>query len=101
MTESNIIWRFLVCAFTVCRLTPSLAGEKRAGYRTASHALWPDFGLYCLVVCFRSLNFWISLPIAIWLSSGWVGLLMQWQSIAGPNDIRERSTPSNLSRRPR
>ncbi len=33
--------------------------------------------------CFYFLSLWVSLPLAIWLSSGWIGLLSHWQAIAG------------------
>jgi hypothetical protein len=97
MTESNIIWRFLFCALAAWRLMQPLAGETQAGIPRERR---PGFHLYCRFVnCFHSLNLWISLPIAIWLSSGWFGLLMQWQSIASPIGIHEWTLPSSLLRR--
>jgi hypothetical protein len=30
--------------------------------------------------CFCLMSVWFSLPLAIWLGSGWVGLLLHWQA---------------------
>jgi hypothetical protein len=37
--------------------------------------------LYCL---------WFSLPLSIWLSSGWIGLLLYWQALSGAACLVER-----------
>jgi hypothetical protein len=35
----------------------------------------------CLMVCFSDFSLWFSLPLSVWLSSGWIGLIFHWQAI--------------------
>ena len=35
---------------------------------------------------------WFSLPLSIWLSSGWFGLLLYWQALAGATCLLEKLT---------
>lgn len=35
---------------------------------------------------------WFSLPLSIWLSSGWIGLLLYWQALAGTACLLEKLT---------
>ena len=39
--------------------------------------------IYCL---------WFSLPLSIWLSSGWIGLLLYWQVLSGATCLLEKLT---------
>jgi hypothetical protein len=49
-----------------------------------------------LLGCFYRLSQWASLPLAIWLSNGWVGLLANWQELSGMSSLLEKSaTGSN------
>ncbi len=32
--------------------------------------------------CFSDFCLWFSLPLSIWLSMGWVGLIFHWQAIS-------------------
>src|SRR5579863_2507664 len=34
------------------------------------------------MVCFSDFSLWFSLPMSIWLSTGWIGLIFHWQAIA-------------------
>jgi len=34
------------------------------------------------IVCFSDFSLWFSLPLSIWLSTGWIGLIFYWQAIA-------------------
>jgi len=42
-------------------------------------------------------SLWFSLPLSIWLSSGWIGLLLYWQVLSGVaclvEKLMRRSTP--------
>jgi hypothetical protein len=49
-------------------------GLRRLTLRNRQVAGW----LYCL----SDFSLWFSLPLSIWLSTGWVGLIFQWHSIA-------------------
>ena len=35
-----------------------------------------------LMICFSDFNLWFSLPLSIWLSTGWVGLIFHWRAMA-------------------
>jgi hypothetical protein len=35
-----------------------------------------------LIVRFRGFSLWFSLPLSIWLTTGWVGLIFHWQAIS-------------------
>jgi hypothetical protein len=34
-----------------------------------------------LIVCFSDFSLWFSLPLSVWLSSGWIGLIFHWRAI--------------------
>jgi hypothetical protein len=36
---------------------------------------------------------WFSLPLSIWLSSGWIGLLLYWRALSGVACLVEGFTP--------
>ena len=36
----------------------------------------------CWMNSFSDFSLWFSLPLSIWLSTGWVGLIFHWQAIA-------------------
>jgi hypothetical protein len=35
-----------------------------------------------LMDCFFRVCFWFSLPLSIWLTSGWIGLILHWQALS-------------------
>jgi hypothetical protein len=35
-----------------------------------------------LMICFSDFSLWFSLPLSIWLSTGWVGLIFHWRAMA-------------------
>jgi hypothetical protein len=84
MDRDNPIWRFILAALAVWRITHLLAEEDGpwdlvARLRSALGAAF----LGRLMDCFYCLSLWISLPLAIWLSQGWIGLLLHWQALSG------------------
>ena len=36
---------------------------------------------------------WLSLPLSIWLISGWIGLVLHWQAELGPVCLLARALP--------
>jgi hypothetical protein len=53
--------------------------------RWMQHFQWMQhFHLICL---------WFSLPLSIWLSSGWFGLLVHWRAICGVSCLAEQNLP--------
>jgi len=36
-----------------------------------------------LADCFYRSCFWLSLLLSVWLSTGWIGLLLNWQTFSG------------------
>jgi hypothetical protein len=93
MNDSNPIWRFVLCSLAIWRITHLLA-EEDGPWDLIAHlraALGSSiFGR--LMDCFYCLSLWISLPLAIWLSSGWIGLLVHWQALSGVACLLERTT---------
>jgi hypothetical protein len=47
-----------------------------------------------MVDCFCCLSLWLSFPMVIWLSSGWIGLLAYWQALAGVACLLEKPRPN-------
>jgi len=93
MNESNSIWRFVLSALAIWRVTHLLAEEDgpwdliaRLRARLGSGVLGR------LMDCFYCLSVWVSLPLAIWLSSGWIALLIHWQALSGAACLLERVT---------
>jgi hypothetical protein len=35
-----------------------------------------------MMVCVTDFSLWFSLPLSIWLTTGWVGLIFHWQAIS-------------------
>ncbi|HMG87145.1 MAG TPA: hypothetical protein VK574_15535 [Terracidiphilus sp.] len=55
-------------------MQPGRWGQLRLKIRTSAVAGW--------IICFSDFSLWFSLPLSIWLSTGWVGLIFHWQAIA-------------------
>jgi hypothetical protein len=55
--------------------------------RPARRSAWlSDSGRWiCTCYCL-----WFSLPLSIWLSSGWIGLLFYWQALSGAAFLVEK-----------
>jgi hypothetical protein len=72
--------------------TLSVAGFASAGWQitTAIDAGSGRFGqpqlklrpVAKMMVCFTDFSLWFSLPLSIWLTTGWVGLIFHWQAIS-------------------
>lgn len=93
MHENTTIWRFILSALAVWRLTHLLAEED--GPWDLIVRLRTKLGagiLGRLMDCFFCLSLWLSLPIAIWLSNGWIGLLLHWQALSGAACLLEKIT---------
>jgi hypothetical protein len=106
MYESNSIWRFVVLALAIWRITHLLAEEDgpwdlivRLRSRLGSGVLGR------LMDCFYCLSLWVSLPLALLLSRDWIALLIQWQALSGAVCLLEKVTlreepahPASLAR---
>ncbi len=93
MNLSNPIWRFVLCALAIWRVTHLLAEED--GPWDLIVRLRASLGssmLGRLMDCFYCLSLWISLPLAVWLSTGWIGLLVHWQALSGAACLLETAT---------
>jgi hypothetical protein len=93
MNESNPIWRFILCTLALWRVT-HLLGEEDGPWdlMVRLRARLGSGILGRLMDCFYCLSLWISLPMAIWLSSGWIGLLVHWQALSGAACLLETAT---------
>jgi len=79
MNESNAICCFVLLALALGPVAHGAADEKGRGELIAK--LRGSLGQSAfgrLVDCFCCLSQWVSLPLAIWLSSGWAGLILHW-----------------------
>ena len=87
------IWRFSLSALALWRVTHLLAEEDgpwdlvvRLRARLGANFVGR------LMDCFFCLSLWLSLPLAIWLSNGWIGLLLYWQALSGAACLLEKLT---------
>jgi len=81
MSEHDSIWRLVSPAVAVERRMDEPVCEDRPSNRIAR--LCCRLGLDArdyMENGFCWLNLWFSLPLTIWLSSGWMGLLIHWQA---------------------
>lgn len=93
MHQDNSIWRFCLAALALWRITHLFAEEDGpwdviVRFRRVLGASF----LGRLMDCFYCLSLWFSLPLAIWLSSGWIGLLLHWQALSGAACLLEKLT---------
>jgi hypothetical protein len=93
MNESRHIWRFCLAALAVWRLTYFFAEEDGpwdviARFRARLGASI----LGRLMDCFYCVSLWVSLPLAVWLSDGWMGLFVHWQALSGAACLFQRAT---------
>jgi hypothetical protein len=92
-SSNESIWRFCLSALAVWRLSHLLAEEDgpwdvivRLRARLGSSMLGR------MMDCFYCLSMWVSLPLAIWASDGWMGLILQWPALSGAACLLERMT---------
>jgi len=93
MTDSNAIWRFTLSTLAIWRLTHLVAEED--GPWDLIVRLRMKLGNNVsgrLMDCFYCLSLWFSLPLSIWLASGWIGLLLHWQALSGAACLLQRIT---------
>jgi len=93
MNDSNSVCRFDLSALAIWRVTHLLAEED--GPRDLIARFRSSLGSSAagrLMDWFYCLSLWISLPLAIWLSSGWVGLLIHWRALSGASCLLEKVT---------
>jgi hypothetical protein len=94
MNDISPIWRFILSALAVWRLTHLLAEEDGPWdliVRLRSRLGSGFFG--SLMDCFYCLSLWFSLPFAIWLANGgWIAILLHWQALSGAACLLEKTT---------
>jgi hypothetical protein len=84
MNDGNAIWRFTLSALAVWRLTHLFAEEDGPWDLIANFRMKLGTNIFGrLMDCFYCLSLWFSLPLSIWLASGWIGLLVNWQALSG------------------
>ena len=92
MNQGNSIWRVFLAALAVCPITRQQAQERGDPEPSAGSCAWPRSRPHGqLMGCFYCLSLSLSLPLAIWLSSGWVGLLGHWQALSGVDCLLEKA----------
>jgi hypothetical protein len=79
MNESNAICCFVLMAFVLLRMARLHAGEDGRSIAMAWLAVLTGRNPSGrLVGCLRIVSLKGALPVAIWLSSGWDGLILHW-----------------------
>jgi hypothetical protein len=92
MIDINYAWRFALCALAIWRIAHLLASENGPWDLIARlRATLGSSVLGRLMDCFYSLSFLISLPPAIWMSSSWMQILVQWLALSAVACLLERS----------
>ncbi len=87
------IGRFVLSALAVWRVTHLLAEEDGPWNMVARMRGALGDGFWGrLMDCFYCLSLWFSLPISIWLASGWMGMLLHWQALSGAACLLEKAT---------
>lgn len=94
MNETPVIWRFVLSALAVWRVTHLLAEEDGPWDMIASLRSKLGAGIFGrLMDCFYCLSLWLSLPLAIWLGNkSWIGSLLHWQALSGAACLLEKAT---------
>jgi hypothetical protein len=101
MNELRSIIRSFLSAFAICRVVDLPAVEEQRWGPIASKCV--RFGSDIpgrLPDCVYCLTLWISLPLALWLSSGGMSLLGQWRAFSGAymsKRVKDRNRHSLLS----
>jgi hypothetical protein len=92
MIDINYAWRFALCALAIWRIAHLLARENGPwGLIAHLRASLGSGVLGRLMDCFYSLSILISLPLAIWMSSNWMQLLVQWLALSAVACLLERA----------
>jgi hypothetical protein len=93
MIETRMIWRFCLAALAVWRLTHLLAEEDGPWEVVAKVRARMGTSVFGrLMDCFYCLSLWVSLPLAVWLGDGWIGLFVHWQALSGAACLFQRMT---------
>ncbi len=93
MNENSSIWRFCLSALVLWRVTHLLAEEDGPWDAIAQLRAWLGSGvLGRLMDCFYCMSLWVALPLAVFTSSGWVGVAMHWLALSGAASLLEKST---------
>ncbi len=102
MNETPVIWRFVLSALAVWRVTHLLAEEDGPWDMIASLRSKLGAGIFGrLMDCFYCLSLWLSLPLAIWLGNkSWIGSLLHWQALSGAACLLEKMTGRQIAPQP-
>jgi hypothetical protein len=83
MINVNYVWCFALCALAVWRVAHLLAGENGPWDLVRRLRATLGYGMLGRMMdCFYCMSFLIALPPAIWMSSSWVGFLIQWMALS-------------------
>jgi hypothetical protein len=93
MDKRISIWCFTLFALASWRFASLLAEEDGprdlvVGFPIGGGATF----LGRLMDWFCCLSLWFSLPLSIWLSTGWIGLFLHWQVMPGAACLFEKLT---------
>jgi hypothetical protein len=93
MIAVKYIWCFALCALAVWRVAHLLACESDPWNLVARlRAALGSGVLSRLLNCFYCMSFLLSLPLAIWISGSWAGVVVQWMALSAVACLLERAT---------
>jgi hypothetical protein len=85
MARCNLIWEVTMRAAATGPQTRIREGFRRILCCLRKDGRLPSLKTYRRIVdAFYQISLWICLPLAIWLSSGWFGVLIHLQSNTAP-----------------
>jgi hypothetical protein len=93
MVDVNFVWCFSLCALAVWRVALLLAGENGPWDLVRRLRAALGYGtLGRMMDCFYCMGLLIALPPAIWMSSSWIGFLIQWMALSAVACLLEMAT---------
>jgi len=96
MNKNRSSWLFPRCGLAVWWVAQLLAEKDGPRNVITRPRSWRGPGVPSrLMNCFYWLSLWVALPLAIWLTLGWIGLLNHWQALSGMACLLERTRLSS------
>jgi hypothetical protein len=93
MNENSSIGRFSLSGLAVWRATHLVVEEDGPWDAIVRLRGWFGAGaLGRLMDCFYCVSLWIALPLAVFTSSGWMGIAVHWLALSGAASLLEKST---------
>jgi hypothetical protein len=94
MSVNKFIWHFALSVYS-CGLLHFVLEKDARKHRIVPFDTRVDSNMPPrLADCFYRFSLWVSMPLAIWLSCGWIALIAHWQLIRGSSRLLEETQPA-------